>query len=147
MKATGYEAKALLIDRLDECLLNRASELCADRAALTVRDVYELQGLAELHAYLQIEHEFTAAEVEALLRFADPLEAASACWEDNPHEYSFPICELLNELHALERFPLAMTPLPPERPSLRDRLRTAVQKAHSHPPVKKGEPTHGGDSR
>ena len=147
MKATEYEAKALLMNRLDECLLNRAVGLCADRDALTIRDVYELQGLAEVHAYLKIEHEFTAAEVEALLKFADPLEAASACWEDNPHEYSFPICELLNEVHALERFPLALAPPPPERPSLRDRLRTAVQEAHSHPPVKKDEPTPGGDSR
>ena len=89
-----------------------------------------MQGLAELHCYLKTAHEFNAAEVDGLLRFADPLEVAKACWEDNPHEYSFPICELLGTVRARERFPLAEPTPPPEKVSVRERLNAAIQEAH-----------------
>ena len=74
------EAKRLLIDRLDECLLEHAEAICADGAP-AIKDVYELQSLSELHFYLKVEHEFTPAEVEALLQFKDPLNVARWCWE------------------------------------------------------------------
>ena len=96
----------------------------------TVLAVYTLQELAELHCYLKTAHEFNAAEVDALLQFADPLEVARTCWEDNPHEYNFPICELLEATQARDRFPLAEPTPPPEKTSVRERLRAAIQEAN-----------------
>ena len=66
--------------------------------------IYELQGLSELHYYLKVEHVFTPAEVEALLSFQDPLDVARWCWEENNHEHSFPICDLLKEIDAAQKF-------------------------------------------
>ena len=100
------EAKRLLMDRLDRSLLNHVITLGHKDGGPSIGDAYELQDLAERHYYLKVEHEFTAAEVEALLSFADPLVVAAACWEDNGHKHSFPICELLNEIGAYQRFPM-----------------------------------------
>ena len=47
---------------------------------------------------------FTPAEVEALLSFQDPLDVARWCWEENNHEHSFPICDLLKEIDAEQKF-------------------------------------------
>lgn len=99
------EAKRLLISRLDERLLEHAAAISAGGTP-AIKDVYELQGLSELHYYLKVEHEFTAAEVEALLQFKDPLNVARWCWEENTHEHSFPICDLLKEIKAAQRFPM-----------------------------------------
>ena len=44
------------------------------------------------------------AEVEALLSFQDPLDVARWCWEENNHEHSFPICDLLKEIDAEQKF-------------------------------------------
>lgn len=95
------DAKRLLMERLDECLKVHANMLDAQ----DIGRIYELQGLAELHYYLKAEHEFTPAEVEALLAFQDPLDVARWCWEENTHEHSFPICELLKEIQAEQKFP------------------------------------------
>jgi len=54
--------------------------------------------------------------------------AASLCWEENSHEYSFPICDLLRETGAKERLPLA-EPEPPKKLSVREQLRSAMKKA------------------
>ena len=94
------------MDRLDRSLLNHVVTLGHKDGGPSIGDAYELQDLAERHFYLKAEHEFTPAEVEALLSFADPLAVASACWEDNDHKHSFPICELLNEIGAYQRFPM-----------------------------------------
>lgn len=94
------DAKRLLFERLDDCLKVHADMLDAEN----IGSIYELQGLAELHYYLKAEHEFTPAEVEALLSFQDPLDVARWCWEDNTHAHSFPICELLKEINADQRF-------------------------------------------
>lgn len=94
------------MDRLDRSLLNHVVTLGHKDGGPSIGDAYELQDLAERHFYLKAEHEFTAAEVEALLSFADPLAVACACWEDNGHKHSFPICELLNEIGAYQRFPM-----------------------------------------
>ena len=66
-------AEAKLLKKLDESLLAHAKDLSA-RDDLQIVDVYRLQGLAELHCYLKTVHQFDAAEVEALLQFADPLD-------------------------------------------------------------------------
>ena len=94
------DARLLLMERLDECLKVHADMLDAEN----IGSIYELQGLSELHYYLKAEHEFTPAEVEALLEFQDPLDVARWCWEENTHEHSFPICEVLGRINAHERF-------------------------------------------
>ncbi len=124
-----FEARKLLMERLDQNLLDHAREICAGDGPRIV-DVYHLQGLAEIHCYLKTAHEFNAAEVDGLLQFADPLEVAQACWEDNPHEFSFPICELLDTTRVRDRFPLAEPLPPPEKTSVRERLRAAIQEAN-----------------
>ena len=113
--------------KLDESLLSHARDLSAE-SSIKIVDVYDLQGLAELHCYLKTVHQFEPAEVEALLQFADPLAAANLCWEENSHEYSFPICDLLRETGAKDRLPLA-EPEPPKKLSLREQLRTAMKEA------------------
>lgn len=105
VEKTEQEAKRLLLEQLDESLLSHAAALGQKAEGPSILDTYKLQGLSELHYYLKVEHEFTAAEVEALLSFADPLAVAQDCWEENGHEHSFPICELLNEINAYQRFP------------------------------------------
>ena len=98
------EAKRMLMERLDDCLKVHADML----DSTNIGSIYELQDLAALHYYLKVEHEFTPAEVEALLSFQDPLEVARWCKEENTHAHSFPICELLNEIRAYERFEPAL---------------------------------------
>ena len=122
-----YEAKQKLLAKLDESLLSHAKALSSTDSPQIV-EVYGLQGLAELHCYLKTVHQFDSAEVEALLQFDDPLWAASVCWEENSHEYSFPICDLLQETGAKESLPLA-EPEPPKKLSVREQLRTAMKEA------------------
>lgn len=138
-----HHAKEKLLDKLDESLLDHAKNLAAGDD-LQIVDVYRLQGLAELHYYLKALHQFAPAEVEALLQFADPLEAANLCWEENSHEYSFPICDLLRKTRAKDRLPFA-EPEPPKRVSVREQLRTSMQESRQHPP--QGDKTHDGDAR
>lgn len=112
---TEREAKTLLMNRLDECLLEHA-EAITTGGRPAIRDVYELQDLSQMHYYLKAEHTFTPAEVEALLQFKDPLNVARWCKEDNGHEHSFPICELLDEINAYDRFERY-----PAEPSLKEK--------------------------
>ena len=81
---------------------DRQTSLMLD--AQNIGSIYELQGFSELHYYLKVEHVFTPAEVEALLSFQDPLDVARWCWEENNHEHSFPICDLLKEIDAEQKF-------------------------------------------
>lgn len=99
-----HEAKRRLMERLDECLKEHGAALGANGLP-SIGEVYEVQGLAEMHYYLKVEHVFNPAEVEALLRFKDPLDVARWCKEDNTHPHSLPICELLDEINAYQRFP------------------------------------------
>ena len=122
-----YHAKDRLLEMLDASLLRHAKDL-ADGPGPDIVDVYRLQGLAELHCYLKTVHQFDSSEVEALLQFADPLMAASLCWEENSHEYSFPICDLLRETGAKDRLPPA-EPEPPKKLSVREQLRSAMKEA------------------
>lgn len=86
--------------------MDHAASLGWKEGGPSIGDAYELQSLAERHYYLKVEHEFTAAEVEALLAFTDPLAVAQNCWEENDHKHSFPICEIMDTIRAYERFPL-----------------------------------------
>ena len=138
-----HTAKEMLWAKLDENLLNHAKELIAGDSPKIV-DVYNLQGLAEVHCYLKTVHQFDSAEVEALLQFADPLAAAHLCWEENSHEYSFPICDLLRETNAKDHLPLA-EPEPPKRQSVREQLRTAIKEARQQPAPE--ERSKGGEAR
>jgi len=138
-----FEAKKLLMERLDQNLLDYARELCAGDGPRIV-DVYRLQGLAEIHCYLKTAHEFNAAEVEALLHFAEPLNVAYVCWEENSHKYSFPICDLLRETKARECFAPA-EPEPPQKSSVREQLQAAMKEVRQQSALK-GRPM-GGDAR
>ena len=138
-----FEAKQKLMARLDENLLSHAKNLTAGDGPQIV-DVYRLQGLAEVHCYLKTAHQFDPAEVEALLHFADPLNAAYHCWELNSHEYSFPICDLMRDIRAEELFEPA-EPEHPEKASVRDQLHAAMREARQRPP--QGEKPLVGDAR
>lgn len=122
-----HDAQQKLWAKLDKSLLDHAKALSTTDSPQIV-EVYGLQGLAEVHCYLKTVHQFDPAEVEALLQFNDPLMAASLCWEENSHEYSFPICDLLRETGAKDRLPPA-EPEPPKKFSVRDQLRTAMKEA------------------
>ena len=138
-----FEAKQKLMARLDECLLDHARNLTAGDGP-RIADVYRLQGLAEVHCYLKTAHQFDPAEVEALLQYFDPLNAAYYCWEENSHEYSFPICDLLRETGAKEIFEQA-EPEPPAKLSVREQLHAAMRETRQRPP--QGEKAHGSDAR
>lgn len=126
-----HDALEKLLAKLDESLLSHAKALSSTDNPQIV-EVYGLQGLAELHCYLKTVHQFDSSEVEALLQFDDPLWAASVCWEENSHEYSFPICDLLRETRAKERLPLA-EPEPPKKLSIREQLHAAMKNARQQP--------------
>ncbi len=126
-----HDAIEKLRKKLDESLLNHAKALSTADSPQIVQ-VYGLQALAEVHCYLKTVHQFDPVEVEALLQFNDPLVAVSVCWEENSHEYSFPICDLLRETKAKERLPLA-EPEPPKKLSVREQLRSAMKEARQQP--------------
>ena len=138
-----FEAKKLLMERLDKNLLYHAREMFAGDGP-RVAEVYRLQGLAEVHCYLKTAHEFNAAEVEALLHFADPLNVAYICWEENTHAYSFPICDLLRETKAKEHFAPA-EPEPPQKPSVREQLQAAMREVRHQ--MSATERPKGGEAR
>lgn len=94
------DAERILMDRLDENLRYHAETV----DHLDIGSIYYMQALAELHYYLKTEHEFSPAEVKALLFFEDPLEAVFHCKEENTHAGRFPVCEILEEINAYGRF-------------------------------------------
>ena len=94
------------MERLDKCLLDHAVAAGTKEGGPEIVDVYQLQGLSEIHYYLKVEHDFTAAEVDALMQFTDPLAVAEMCWEERDPEAAFSICDLLDKIHAYEVYPL-----------------------------------------
>lgn len=106
-------ARERLFGRLDECLVwnaNLKMERIAGRSARKaiprdLNDLYELGNLIERHRYLKNVHSFEPGEAEALLCFDDPLGVAQSCWEEKGAA-GFPICKILNDIGAYERFPL-----------------------------------------
>ena len=143
MLFTPQEAEQQLLDALDQSLLAQAKELC-NESCLNITGVYRLQSMAEVHCYLKTVHQFDSAEVEALLQFADPLQAAYFCWEENSNKYSFPICDLLKETKAKDCLPLA-EPKPPKNLSIRDQLCNAMKEARQQSAPQ--ERPKGGDAR
>lgn len=113
------EALGLLKDRLDVCLVQHAKDI--DRN--DVGDIYLLQDYSETHYYMKAAHDYTPAEVEALLSFVDPLEVAFWCREENTHKVGLPICEVLKEIGADSRF----KKIPPEL-SLEDKTALLIRK-------------------
>lgn len=111
------EALQLLRDRLDENLKQHAGAAHTDE----IGDIYRLQAYSETHYYMKAVHDYTSAEIEALLSFVDPLEVAFWCREENTHDVGLPICDILKEIHADERFPKKAPEL-----SFDDKVRTLV---------------------
>ena len=94
------EALHQLRERLDDSLIHHAKMTQRDN----IGELYKLQAYSQTHYYMKAVHDYTASEVEALLQFVDPLEVAYWCREENTHQVGLPICDLLKELHADERF-------------------------------------------
>lgn len=102
-----YETKRPLMEKIDKALLEHTVAAGTKEGGPEILDAYLLQGLAETHYYLKVEHDFKPDEVAALLQFTDPLFVARECWEERDPEKGFPICELLKKIEAYDRFPLA----------------------------------------
>lgn len=94
-----------LFERLDKSLAWDAALLGRRAATPDMGSVDELGKLFERHRYLKNDHSFIPGEAEALLGFRDPLVVAQSCWEENTFT-NFPICEILNDIGAYDRFPL-----------------------------------------
>lgn len=109
MNREEQNALTRLFKRLDECLVANAAltgeGIAGKVSEFDVSNVYELAGMIERHRYLKNDHPFAPGEAEALLCFNDPLAVAQSCWEENGFT-NFPICEILNDIRAFERFPL-----------------------------------------
>ena len=102
----NYEIKRPLMKVIDKCLLDHAAAVGTKEGGPDIEDVYRLQNLSKIHYYLKEDHDFLADEVAALLQFTDPLTVALECWKEQDHPWEFPICDILYEIKAYERFPL-----------------------------------------
>ncbi len=98
-------AKQQLFERLDRSLIWDAATL-GQAGNINVDAVYGLERLIERHRYLKNEHNFAPGEAEALLCFQQPLTVAQICWNENKFAPSYPICKILNDINAYERFDL-----------------------------------------
>jgi len=94
------ESLELLRRRLDGSLKDHAEKTDYN----DIGDIYRLQEYSETHYYMKAVHDYTPAEVEALLAFVDPLEVAFWCREENTHKVGLPICEIIKEINADARF-------------------------------------------
>ena len=94
------ESLELLRRRLDGSLKGHAEKTDHN----DIGDIYRLQEYSETHYYMKAVHDYTPAEVEALLAFVDPLEVAFWCREESTHKVGLPICEILKEINADARF-------------------------------------------
>ena len=93
------ESLELLRRRLDGSLKNHAEKTDHN----DIGDIYRLQEYSETHYYMKAVHDYTPAEVEALLSFVDPLEVAFWCREENTHKVGLPVCEII-KINADARF-------------------------------------------
>lgn len=102
------DTQKLLFERLGQSLLDHAHTLINKEGGADISDIYKLADLSDRHYYLSVEHQFTSAEIDALLLFEDPLAVADACWGESEHDDTFSICEVLDEIDAYERFPMTV---------------------------------------
>jgi len=135
MGAQMNDSKNILRDKLDESLFSHFDTL-KQQENVSVGDLYNLQFLCDTHYYMKVEHEYTPADVEALLQFKDPLAVAMAAREENDRDYTFPVADVLNEMGARDIYPLAEKPEKTEQKhsaSVRDRLQAAVKELREKP--------------
>ena len=140
------EGKELLWRRLDASLRRHAKTLGNGDGLPDIADIYRVQEMAEIHCYLKTEHLFTPMEVNALLRFADPLEVAVACWEQNPDKYALDICKILDANDMFQNFEPA-EPERKEKPSLREQIHAGMEKARRQARKDAPEAKRGGEPR
>ena len=148
-----FGAKQELFNRLDECLRERAAEYMEpkDKSGLPfIQNIYYLQGYTEIHTYLKTVHEFTPGEVNDLLMFADPLQVAHHCWEENPDKYCLRISGLIDSLNLRDIYPPVDFDIQDnaKKPSLREQLQKAkkeIARGLRDQPPEKGN--RGGDAR
>ena len=95
-----------LFERLDKCLVWNAALLGRRNPTPEMETVHALGNLFERHRYMKNDHDFAPGEAEALLGFSDPLVVAQSCWVENGFTNSFPICDILNDIGAYDRFML-----------------------------------------
>lgn len=110
------------MDRLDLSLLKHSIDAGTKGGGPDFLDVDKLQEMSDVHDYLKAEHEFSPAEVVSLMRFADPLEVAVACWKERGPSEPFSICGLLDKIKAYERFPKRYLSVEDVIPVLKDVL-------------------------
>lgn len=101
-----FKDKWRLMKRLDQSLIDQAALVGAHP---TIEGIYRLHSLTSTHSALKHTHRLTLGEVKTLSEFADPLEVAHQSRMVNGFSEDWPICELLDEMNAFERFPLADT--------------------------------------
>ena len=148
MESRGQD---LLKQRLDECLRKYAADVMEPRDKAGnpfIQNIYLLQGMAEVHYMLKAEHPFTPQEVNALMKFENPLAVAYACWEENEDRYAFDICALI-EKHQMEKsFRLADPSMSHEEPlSLREQLQAAMKESRRQlRPEQPAKGSRGGDA-
>ena len=140
------DGKERLWRQLDESLRRHAKALGGGEGLPDIADIYRVQEMAEVHCYLKTAHPFTPMEVNALLRFADPLEVAVACWEQNPDRYAFDICGILKTNDMFRNFAPAEMERE-EKLSLRGQLHAAVEETRRQSRQGIPQPKRGGEPR
>ena len=99
------EKEEALLKRLDQSLLKHVAAVTTGDGHPTIEELYKLAPLISTHEYLS-EHAFVKEDLDALLRFQDPLEVVATCAEvGNPIVEIF-LEDCLEEGRAEERFPL-----------------------------------------
>ena len=101
-----FEKHVELITRLGECMIQRLLAVSEKNNGEKLDAAHAIRDYLNVHYHLVKEHTFTDAEVDALLKFADPLEVAVACWEANTSA-DFDICDMLDKINAKADYPLA----------------------------------------
>ena len=92
---TSSDNSAILIAKLDACLLERLAIVADAKGAARIKQAQAILTDLNVHSYLTNDHSFTEQEASALLEFADPLEVAVACWESNS-AVDLDICDPFN---------------------------------------------------
>ena len=145
------EAHDLLMQRLDDELRQYSADVIDIRASdglPFIANIYLLQDMAEVHCLLKTVHPFTPQEVNALLKFKEPLAVARACWEQNTEKYSFDICQIIKDNNFERTFaPANLSAEQQEKPSLREQLQTAMREARKQARTEPAPPKLGGEPR